>query len=481
MTTVLTALGVESVAPDIDGLVAQFEIALRTADPSTVWLALAVLDARLPRADDVRRTVRTIRLDGVSAAFGSPVGRAVDDWLGSARDTVDVEVMVGDVLVDLEHTARADVATGIQRVARETSKRWVRDHDVRLVAWSPDHSHLRLLGPDEQERALTGSPARSSNGHERGTVIVPWRSTYLLPELSPERERNERIAAIAQFARGRSGVIGFDCVPITTAETTALGVSEAFASNLAAVRHMDNVSAISQAAALEYRGWRSMLSSIGQRGPEITPDLLPAEAPATTDVDLAAVRASLTVPGLPMVLCVGTHEPRKNHVALLHAAELLWRDGVQFSLVLVGGRSWNDDAFQSAVATARGRNRPLDVVTTMSDDVLWAAYRVARCVVFPSLNEGFGLPIAESLACGTPIVTSRYGSMAEIGAAGGAVLVDPRDDADIARGLRAVIEDDALHSSLVAQALARPSRTWDDYAAAAWSTLAVRGSGPTGA
>ena len=87
-------------------------------------------------------------------------------------------------------------------------------------------------------------------------------------------------------------------------------------------------------------------------------------------------------------------------------------------------------------------------VRALSDDLLWAAYRLAHCVVFPSLNEGFGLPVAESLACGTPVVTSGFGSMREIARHGGAILVDPRDDHDIAAGLRLMLTDRELHETL---------------------------------
>jgi glycosyltransferase involved in cell wall biosynthesis len=450
-------------------LLARFEKCLSPADPSAVWLALSVLEAGLPTSTEVRRTVRMIRLDGVATAFGAGPIRTARTWLLRPRSP-EVRVLTGAVLVDLEHTARAGLATGIQRVARETTRRWARDHDITVVGWGDDHRHLRLLDEQERHKALTGEGDVETLGHP-DVVVVPWESTFVLPELSPERPRNERISALAQFARCRTGVIGFDCVPITTAETTALGVSEAFAHNLAAVSRMDRISTISRAAAGEYRGWRTMLASVGRRGPEICVDMLPSEAPPTTTADLEAVRALLTIPGIPMVLNVGSHEPRKNHLALLHAAELLWRDGVRFNLVLVGGRSWNDDRFRDALATARERGRPVETVTTMSDRELWAAYRIAHFVVFPSLNEGFGLPVAEALASGTPVVTSGYGSMAEIAADGGAVLVDPRDDHSIAEGMRRLLTDPAEHARLVAEARSRPRSTWDDYAARVWSTL----------
>lgn len=450
-------------------LLSRFERLLAPADASPVWLALSVLEGRLATTSEVRRTVRAIRLDGVGAAFGTRMTDVATTWLpGHPRP--EVRVLSNAVLVDLNHTARAGLATGIQRVARETVKRWSASHDVRLVGWDRDNRYLRLLTHVERTKALSGKgtvPKEDS----AGIVAIPWESTYVLPELSPERPRNERIAALAQFARCRTGVIGFDCVPMTTAETTALGVSEAFATNLAAVRHMDKVSAISAAAGTEYGGWRKMLASVGQKGPEISVNLLPSEVPESSTADLHAARVELMIPDMPMVLCVGTHEPRKNHVALLHAAELLWRQGLRFNLVLVGGRSWNDERFNAELAVARDRNRPVETVTTMSDRMLWAAYRLARCTVFPSLNEGFGLPIAESLSCGTPVVTSQYGSMAEIAAGGGALLVDPRDDSSIAAGIRAVLTDDDLHARLVAEARARPPRSWEQYASEVWSAL----------
>lgn len=474
---VVTTLSSEPAPAGRAALLARFEELLGPADPSDAWLALAVLEAQLPTAGDVQRVVRAIRLDGVGAAFGTSRGRAVRSWV-RRPDHSEVRVLTGAVLVDVDHTARTDLATGIQRVARETARRWARDHAVTLVGWGAGHRALRPLGAAESRKALTGEDTAAADV-DRDVVVVPWKSTYLLPELSPERSRNERIAALAQFARCRTGVIGFDCVPISTAETTALGVSEAFAGNLAAVRHMDRISTISRAAGVEYGGWRRMLASVGAAGPVISTDLLPAEVPATTAADLTAARTQLAHPELPMVLCVGTHEPRKNHLALLHAAELLWREGLEFSLVLVGGRSWNDWRFREALAAAQARDRPVETVTTMSDQVLWAAYRLARLLVFPSLNEGYGLPVAEALACGTPAVTSAYGSMAEIAADGGALLVDPRDDHSIADAMRTLLTDDRTHRELASAARARPARSWDDYASDVWTTLtASGGAGP---
>jgi glycosyltransferase involved in cell wall biosynthesis len=264
-------------------------------------------------------------------------------------------------------------------------------------------------------------------------------------------------------------------VPISSAETTDAGVSEAFAGNLAAVRHFGRVAAISGAAAEEYRGWRHMLAAIGESGPNIDAVNLPVEAHEPTAASLAEAQERLIVGSLPLVLCVGTHEPRKNHLAVLHAAEVLWRRGLRFSLAFIGGHSWNSRRFEARVAELRGAGRPIELLTSITDESLWAAYRVSHCVVFPSLNEGFGLPVAEALACGTPVVTSSFGSMAEIAKDGGAVLVDPRDDTSLTEALERVLADRAFHAGLRDEALARPRRSWDDYARETWDLLVDEG------
>jgi glycosyltransferase involved in cell wall biosynthesis len=116
------------------------------------------------------------------------------------------------------------------------------------------------------------------------------------------------------------------------------------------------------------------------------------------------------------VLAVGTLEPRKNLARAVEAARLA---GVE--LRVVGARGWGG-------VEAPGWHGRVD------DAELAALYRGARCLVFPSLYEGFGLPVLEAMACGTPVVTSRGGATAEV-AGGAAVLVDALDPASIAAGI----------------------------------------------
>ncbi len=481
MVTLLRALD-EPVPDEAIDLASAVEATLQAADPARVWLALAVLTGRLPLDEEVDQIRRRIRLDGASSAL-SPVLASLTSRLGGSRLARGrVEVVVGAVTVDLHHTSETDLATGIQRVARETARRWHRDRDVDLLGWTADFTALRRLEPVAHRKALgqgrpTDRPAPEPGpGPEPPTIIVPWAGTHLTVELATEPPRTARMQALARFSGNRTGVIGFDCVPLTSAETVGDGMGGAFARLLAGVRHMDRVATISDAAAVEYRGWRAMLPGTGLTGPDVVSVPLPVEATQPTQDALDQVRSRFGLGTLPLVVVVGSHEPRKNHLAVLHAAELLWREGQQFSLVFIGGNAWNSERFARAYDGLRDGGRPVQSVSALSDDLLWAAYRIASVVLFPSLNEGFGLPVAEALASGTPVITSGYGSTAEIAEHGGALLVDPRDDHDVAGALRRMLTEPELRAELSAQAAARPHRSWDAYADELWAAL-VPGQG----
>jgi glycosyltransferase involved in cell wall biosynthesis len=293
----------------------------------------------------------------------------------------------------------------------------------------------------------------------------------VLPELLAEPIRAQALQAMLEFSGGTGSMIGFDCVPLTSAETTAEGMSGGFSLMLAAMANGQRIAAISGGAANEYLGWRDMLAGAGLSGPQIAAISLPVEADEPTPDALRRARDLIVSGALPLVLVVGSHEPRKNHLAILQAAQLLWREGVAFSLVFVGGNGWHSEQFVATVNDLAALGRPVQLITALPDDLLWAAYRLARCVVFPSLNEGFGLPVAEALATGTPVITSAFGSMQEIAAEGGTLLVNPRDDADLTQAMRILICDDDVHARLSKEAAMRSTRTWEQYAAQTWDYL----------
>ncbi|MCM8747111.1 glycosyltransferase family 4 protein [Thermomicrobium sp. CFH 73360] len=136
----------------------------------------------------------------------------------------------------------------------------------------------------------------------------------------------------------------------------------------------------------------------------------------------------------PYLLHVGTLQPRKNLVRLVQAFELLARHDSELELVLVGKRGWLAEPIERAITESpfHGRIRWLGHV---DDRDLPALYSAAEVFVFPSLYEGFGLPVLEAMACGIPVVASQRGALKEI--AGPALVCDPLDPGNIAEAIAA--------------------------------------------
>lgn len=418
------------------------------------YLTLSVLGGTIPTPGEVIRFGRTSRVD--DGAASARIARAA---ARRATGRAPLPRIDSRVVVDITDTASSPFTTGIQRVAREVVPRWARTTEVATVAW--DRERHRLV-----ETALDGAVASTRH-------VVPFGGSIVLPEVAVDSERAQRLASIARFSRSRSAAIGFDCIPVTTAEVAGPGMPGAFAGYLAMLASFDVVVPISEASALEYRGWRRMLAGAGITGPDIQPVDLAYDAGAAVPADDELVREHVGIDAQEeVVLVVGSHEPRKNHLRVLSAAEQLWADGREFALVMVGGNSWSTTGFDREVARLRARARRVVTVSRAPDEVVWGLYELATVSVFPSLNEGFGLPVVESLSHGTPVVTSDFGSTRELGRDRGALLVDPRSNRAIASAIEVVLADPGERSRLVAQTESLPARSWDDYAAESWDVIA---------
>jgi len=167
--------------------------------------------------------------------------------------------------------------------------------------------------------------------------------------------------------------------------------------------------------------------------------------------------------GLPerFILFVGTLEPRKNLIHLIEAFDRVYKG--ESRLVLAGGKGWlYDDLFAKIEALDLKDAVLLPGYVPNEDLPLW--YNAATAFAYPSFYEGFGMPVTEAQACGTPVVTSNRSSLPE--AAGeAALLVDPHDVDAIAAGLRRVLSDASLREQLREQGLSRAQTfRWADTA-----------------
>jgi glycosyltransferase involved in cell wall biosynthesis len=158
-------------------------------------------------------------------------------------------------------------------------------------------------------------------------------------------------------------------------------------------------------------------------------------------------------------LSVGTMEPRKNRLRILEAFERVASDLPGIQLVVAGRAGWMDDPFQERLKSSIQRSEVL-LLPDPDDAYLSWLYRNAIALVYPSLGEGFGIPVAEAMTQGCPVITSNRSSMPEV-ARGAARLVDPLDVSSIAESLVYLINNEKVRDRMILDGTRRSSElTW---------------------
>jgi len=362
---------------------------------------------------------------------------------------------MGALFVVTSHTSKSDARSGIQAVVRGLISGLSRNNaDFEAVRWSNwrsafaplDRDHRAHLGMVKQV-ALNRSQASSSAG-----------SWLLLPEVIYETDP-DRLIACARKRQMRVAALFHDAIPISHPELVRRKAAKCHADYMTALCKTDLVIPVSNSAAEQFRLFvekrRLRLPTIhvcssagefpGAERPRAKPNLLPD-----------AVN----------ILCVSTLEPRKNHKTLLEAFEQaasalshsrLW-------LHLAGDRYKDAESIVELVKAARTRNRHIIWHGKVTDRQLVNLYRECDFTIYPSIVEGFGLPIIQSLWNRRPCVCANFGAMAEAANNGGCLTVDVRDPAKLSEAIVTLATRSDLRQSLVEEIEAQHFKTWSDYA-----------------
>lgn len=189
--------------------------------------------------------------------------------------------------------------------------------------------------------------------------------------------------------------------------------------------------------------------------------------PASRYFEIQNIRRPLSLPAQVLTekfwLCVGTIEPRKNHLGLLRAyARYKARHGNALPLVHAGGSGWLMDDFTEQV---RKLNLQDDVITLgyVDNETLQWLYQNCFAFLYPSFFEGFGLPVLEAMSLGVAVITSNTTSLPEV-AGDAALLINPLDDQSLAQAMLR-LDDDELRRDLKTKAIAQAARfSWQNSA-----------------
>lgn len=385
------------------------------------------------------------------------------------------------VAIDLSHTVRVGACTGIQRVARSLFMQLSEAcGPVQAICYDEVRRNWRLCNQKELENIRfeqDREPSvkrgaglsifekwirRVSGSGLKATVDADLRAMdlFIAPEVfSPEV--GLAYEALFKHVNGPKVALFHDAYPLRGGEFTPVKTVERFPGYLRELQKFDFVLPISEASREDLLYFWDKLR-VGQDRPVVRTLELGTDFKANLKAE--DEKSWFEADRKARILSVGTLEGRKNHIALLKASKQLWDAGLHFELHIVGAPKRE---------TARGaceflelllkKNYPVTWDWTLSEVALQEAYQRCDFTVYPSLFEGFGLPVLESLAYGKPCIVGQGGSLKQFSAFKGCVSLESVSSEAIASAIRGVIDDGSRYEALKLGALAQESRSWKDY------------------
>ena len=378
------------------------------------------------------------------------------------------------VFIDVSGACKSPRNTGIQRVTRNICRE-LREHvPTTPISWNRVGNRYQLLGQRERnllERPFEVSSRPVARPELLGEIFFAelhrhfFRAEIRLDDklgaddvlLVPDIYRDGRLKEMPRLlgqTSARTVAIFHDAAALSLPQLypKAAPRFRAYIDSLAA---FDLVICVSNASRSELlRLW----SESGAAATETVVETWPVEPSTVTERDGTVSRSS------NLIVCVGSFEPRKNHLTLLRAAEKLWKAGVAIELELIG-RSTGDFGGKVVSELRRLQRAGVNVRWSkqVNDQALHHGYRECRFTVYPSLMEGFGLPILESLSHGKPVICGGNGALGEVARNGGCLIVDQTDEEALASGMRELFTDQVTYERLCNEAQARKFRSWADY------------------
>jgi glycosyltransferase involved in cell wall biosynthesis len=377
--------------------------------------------------------------------------------------------MAASLLLDLSHTSHTRARTGIQRVARSIRRELA--GRCTSVTYDPFERAWRPLDSWEERNLEAAAPAHGRGSRWPLSARLKGHMRRLLgrtPPLSGLRRAGglimpeifsadvaRALPALSAASAGPRVALFHDAIALQFPEFSPQSTSARFPGYLRELLRFDGVAAISEASRgclLEYWAWLGVT-----RTPPVAAITLGVDSPAS--VPGPAVQADW-----PTILCVGSIEGRKNHVALLDACESLWAREARFKLRLVGlaNRETGAPALEK-IESMKAAGRPIEYRGPEADEALEAAYGACAFTVYPSITEGFGLPVAESLVRARACLCRLDGALGEVARDGGCLGIGSAGANEIASAIDGLLNSPFDLATLEASARARRFKSWSQY------------------
>jgi len=371
-----------------------------------------------------------------------------------------------DLVVDVTNATKDPANSGVIRVTRRLTRELQRTLNPIFVIWENN----QYVFPNENEYAILGSfngplllnDCYVSSVGERvilddyfaGNNKIKWL-------LCTEIIRNENAVKIQAYANSRNMhtmSIFYDAIPIITPEYCNDEVTQNhknYMVNLVKQNVIMPISDFSKQCLIEFWQQGNIAGNV------VETNQLSAEFEGSKRVvEKSTLRDEVKI------LCVCTLEPRKNHKTLLDAFVSLMENNkeLNISLTLVGNRYAGYDDVPDYISRLQGKYDNLEWLGIVDDDTLGRLYNECTFTVYPSIIEGFGMPIIESVWHGKPCICNEVGVMSELVAEGGCIAVDTLDAQKLYEAMYNLATDKDLYEMLSKQAAERYIKLWSEYA-----------------
>jgi glycosyltransferase involved in cell wall biosynthesis len=372
------------------------------------------------------------------------------------------------LLLDVSHTSHTRARTGIQRVVRSIHAELGANaapitYDPYRRAWRPvqawEVANLASTTPSRKRAAAWPATVRMAGRvarlFGRAKSSLPSNAGLIVPELF-SADVGRTLRTLSTVVSGPRVAVFHDAIPLQLPELSAPKTVSRFPAYLRELVQFDGIAAVSDAsrdALTEYWTWLGATNV-----PPVQTIPLGVSPPAAVETRAEATSSP------PVVLCVGSIEGRKNHLALLAACEQLWTRGVAFELRLIGIAQPATGALAlDQIRTLQAAGRPVRYDGPVGEDALGEAYNACAFTVYPSLKEGFGLPVLESVGRGKPCICSADGAVGESARGGGCLALERVDADSLAAAIAGLLGDRTRLTQLTIEARARKLRRWSEY------------------
>ncbi len=407
---------------------------------------------------------------------------------GSARSTtsltektsaiVDVDcnvmpVQIGTVYYFVDHTIQCPINTGMQRVVRKLGRYLYESGvSIKFVKWDAGLQALVLVNHNDLNHLskwhgpeLNVESMRSYPQAEHAPVLIdPHKSDgqqwLVVPEVTHVTYHQTPVTLDIITTANRLGLktafVYYDAIPLRLTE-----YKEAAEKHEMYMQHLllaNLIVPISSRSAVELTDFFDIHQMCRTNKPRIETICLPGESQLSKRI----YEHGEFIADENFILCVGSIEPRKNQTSLVKAFENFCaaNPGTKWRLVLAGNLR-GDVAAEINASIARDSR--ISHVQNLSDEALDKLYRTCSFTVFPSVEEGFGLPIIESLWYAKPCICANFGAMVEVAVDGGCYLIDTNKLGDLEGAIAHLAKTPELRQRLAKEASTRVLSTWGNY------------------